>query len=204
MNNQLILHSNPRGHSPSVHKDTVFARYQSSLTTGQAHRRSQEMWMFSGVNSASSQDPGTVAMWQGPHTWFRFQATLHLLYLPEAECLSSDQPCPENITIYLSIYIYIPHDVLKTFNSLPAFQNFLKSGNSPEKSRFLASLTKTEDHTVCCWGCGAGWARSSGAPPSPPLPRVFHLHQPLWCLLSIVYFFHAWSIAFLLAVNSVM
>ena len=47
----------PRGlRIPSAHKDTGFARYHSSQTPGQAHKRSQEMRPFSPTNYTSSQD----------------------------------------------------------------------------------------------------------------------------------------------------
>ena len=92
--------------------------------------------------------------------------------------------------IFLHIYVYIcPHDVLKTFNSLPSFQN-LKLGNFSEKSRFLASLMKTEDQTICCWvaRCWVGWVlRDTSIPTTPScvplalafvMPSEHHLFLP--------------------------
>ena len=92
--------------------------------------------------------------------------------------------------IFLHIYVYIcPHDVLKTFNSLPSFQN-LKLGNFSEKSRFLASLMKTEDQTICCWVARrwVGWVlRDTSIPTTPScvplalafvMPSEHHLFLP--------------------------
>ena len=72
-------------------------------------------------------------LWQDPHTWFRLPSTLHLLSLPELECLCSDQPCPENIKKKKNIYIYI----YSTPSSVPLALAFVMPS---EHHLFLPSL----------------------------------------------------------------